>query len=278
MSLKAKDDKNSSTFSLFSYNARVFDLYNWTENKITRDKIFESLRNVNPDIACFQEYFNNSGTYFPVHDSLMENQQFSNAHININVSLANGHDFGIATYSVYPIVGKSVVEFENSSNQVLISDIKIDSDTIRLFNCHLESVRFLREDYEFLDSINKVSDERRKKGVKGVAKRLLKASKKRAYQAELIKEMIADSKYPVIVCGDFNDVPSSYIYNTITKNLTDSHKEINFGIGGTYRRFFPSNRIDYILFDDKFNCSDFNKIKWNYSDHYPIVGEYFLKE
>ncbi|MBI9068887.1 MAG: endonuclease/exonuclease/phosphatase family protein [Salinivirgaceae bacterium] len=276
LSFRSQEIETTDAFSLLSYNARVFDLYDWTHNEVTRDQIFSSLRTESPDIACFQEYFNNTGTYFPVHDSLMQNQRFSFAHININVSLSNGHNFGIATYSIYPIVGKSVVEFEKSSNQVLISDIKINKDTIRLFNCHLESVRFLREDYQFMDSINKVSEERRKKGIKGVSKRLARASKKRAHQAELIKELILQSEYPVIVCGDFNDVPSSYIYKTLVKDLSDSHKEMNIGVGGTYRRFFPSNRIDYILHDTDLKCVSFSKLNWPYSDHYPIIGKYKL--
>lgn len=265
-------------FSIMSYNVRVFDLYNWSHNKETRNNIFASLRQMRPDVACFQEYYNNSGNYFPVHDSLIKNQRFNYAHINYIAELPNKSKFGIATYSVYPIVNKEEVEFENSQNQILISDIKIKDDTLRVFNCHLESVRFLKEDYQFMDSINKVNEQRRKQGVLGVVTRLSNASKKRSKQADIIKQLIKISPYPVLVCGDFNDVPSSYTYGAVCGGLSDSHKENNVGIGGTYTRFFPSNRIDYILFDQNIQCHEFDRVKLKYSDHYPIIGKYsFVK-
>ena len=40
-------------------------------------------------------------------------------------------------------------------------------------------------------------------------------------QADTIAKYIQQSPYPVIVCGDFNDVPGSYAYRTVKGNLQD---------------------------------------------------------
>lgn len=268
--------QNELSFKLLSYNVRVFDLYNWSKNKVTRNNMFQFVRNENPDIACFQEFFNGSNSYFPVHDSLIKNQKFKYAHNYYNVELNNGNQFGIATYSVHPIIKKEVVLFDNTHNLAIISDIKINNDTVRIINCHLESVRFLETDYHFIDSVTLLSEKRRIEGFKGVTKRLLLASKKRALQAEHINSLAQKSTYPTIICGDFNDTPYSYTHSIVSKDLSDSFKKYKLGLGGTYNRFFPPMRIDYIMHNKLIICEKFKVIKNRYSDHFPIIGSYSI--
>ena len=266
----------SNTFNVMSYNVRVFDLYNWTNNKISRNKIFQLIRDEGIDIACFQEYFNNTKSYFPVHDSLMANQRFRYSHLYLNINLTNGHQFGIATYSSFPIINKKELLFKDTHNLVILSDIKIDDDTLRVINCHLQSVRFLVEDYHFIDSLPIMPEKAKMKSFLGVFKRLISAAEKRALQADLLLKEIEKSPYPVLICGDFNDTPYSYTYQKLTRLLNDSHEYHKIGIGGTYNQFFTPLRIDYILFEPGINCVEFKTIKSNLSDHYPIVGKYSI--
>jgi len=265
------------SLTVMSYNVRVFDLYNWSQNKKTRDKIFALIRKENPDIACFQEYFNNTKKYFPVYDSLITNQRFNNTHQYFNVKLKNGHNFGIATYSTYPIIKKQEILFNGTHNLAIATDIKVNNDTLRVFNCHLESVRFLAEDYQFIDSLTLLSEDRGRKGFVSLATRLIGASKKRAHQTDILFAEITKSPYPVILCGDFNDPPTSYTYKKINSILNDSFIHIKPFSGGTYKRFFLPLRIDYIMHQSEINCTSFKTIKSSLSDHYPIVGKYQLK-
>jgi endonuclease/exonuclease/phosphatase family metal-dependent hydrolase len=69
----------------------------------------------------------------------------------------------------------------------------------------------------------------------------------RARQAEILREHIAASPHPVIVCGDFNDTPLSYSYRLMSKGLKDSFMEKGWGLGTTYAGALPALRIDYIL-------------------------------
>ena len=49
---------DDSSFNIMSFNVRLLDRYNWIKGKNdTRQKIFEFLQFVSPDIICFQEFY-----------------------------------------------------------------------------------------------------------------------------------------------------------------------------------------------------------------------------
>jgi len=93
----------------------------------------------------------------------------------------------------------------------------------------------------------------------------------RGQQADIVKKHINSSPFPVILCGDLNDTPSSYAYRKITSGLTDAFVESGRGFAVTYAgESFPSFRIDYIFHDEVFESRRFTRHKISYSDHYPI--------
>lgn len=89
----------------------------------------------------------------------------------------------------------------------------------------------------------------------------------RSKQVDAIKEFIDKSPYKVIVCGDFNDSPTSYAYRTISGNLKDAFMEAGSGLGRTYVGPMPSLRIDYILGDESFTFYNYYAKSFPFSDH-----------
>ena len=59
--------------------------------------------------------------------------------------------FGLATFSKFPIINKGSLAFKNDhSNHCMWSDIVCESDTLRVFNTHLGSIRFNYSDYKII--------------------------------------------------------------------------------------------------------------------------------
>ena len=104
------------------------------------------------------------------------------------------------------------------------------------------------------------------------------AYKNRAMQASKIKELIAASPHPTVVCGDFNDLPGSFVYKALKGNMLDAFVEKGSGFGRTYNLFSPTLRIDYIFYDHRigeiqsFDCPKMAA----YSDHNPVMATFKL--
>jgi endonuclease/exonuclease/phosphatase family metal-dependent hydrolase len=267
--------ETSTKLKVMSYNVRLFDLYNWVKNKETRNQIFEILKREDADIYCFQEFYFSDEFPFKTRDTMIKFLDAKYYHEGFTHFVPNGrHHFGLATFSVYPIVRKEMLIFENDpNNSVIISDLKIKDDTIRIFNAHLASIRFQKADYEYIGDVEtgKLWYPMKPKEQK-IYDRLKNAFIHRASQVESLAKKINESPYPVIVCGDFNDTPVSYTYRTLTRKLYDSFVQGGNGIGNTYIGKFPSFRIDYILHGKEFHSYDYCTLPEELSDHHAITS------
>ena len=266
------------TFKLMSYNVRLFDLYNWSENRQTRNKIFDLIDREAADVICFQEFYQtDSIEYFNTLDTLLEFQDAKYVHTAYTKTLLNKNRFGIATFSRFPILDTGRVNFKNGRNNICIySDLLIDGDTFRVYNAHLASVHLKHRDYDFLDSPGKDEDNSLLSRGIGIFSRVKKASIKRSHQADALAAHVGQSPHPVILAGDFNDPPTSYTYRTIARGLEDAFIQAGNGFGNTYNRFFPSFRIDFILHTPDLETLEFNTIRAKLSDHYPITAQIAL--
>jgi endonuclease/exonuclease/phosphatase family metal-dependent hydrolase len=226
----SKANAQHKMLKVMSYNVKVFDLYNWSHNKETRSKIFTLIDNESPEIACFQEFFHRDSSDFCNVDSMKNINGFKYAHIEYTSHAKFHQHFGIATFSKYPIIKTGKIDFGYKGNNVCIfSDIKVGRDTFRVFNMHLQSIAFSKGDYKYAEDVQNDVNTEDLEHSKNILRRLKRAFVKRSHQADLISESISSSPYPVIVCGDFNDTPSSYTYSTIAKNLQDSFIESGTG-------------------------------------------------
>jgi endonuclease/exonuclease/phosphatase family metal-dependent hydrolase len=273
----------SEEISMMSFNVRLFDLYNWTNSHQTKAKIFDLFEYNNPKILCIQEFYSGNRKNQDNVKAINAFMHYKATHAEFPINLYGTEHFGMATFSAFPIVYKGTLYFDNTTaNMCIYTDIKIHEDTIRVYNCHLQSVRFDEKEYKFLESIaneeeDQPSGEEAAKRTRNILSRLKNAFIKRSKQVDLISAHIAKSPYPVIVCGDFNDTPISYTYKSISENLLDAFRESGSGLGSTYAGPIPGLRIDYILHSPRINSYDFNIGKMKISDHYPLSVKFVLK-
>ncbi len=155
-------------------------------------------------------------------------------------------------------------------NGVTWIDTKLNGKTVRLYNVHLKSNRISGETNNFAFR----KDLFTKKifpYIKHVLVQIRKQSKIRVMQAEELVKHIAECPHPVLVCGDFNEVPLSYPYRIVSNGLKDAFEEKGTGFGFTFAGKFPGLRLDYALVSEELEIVDFEIRKLEYSDHYPVI-------
>jgi endonuclease/exonuclease/phosphatase family metal-dependent hydrolase len=262
------------TFKVISYNVRLF---NYFENQgvNSEKKIFGFLKDQQPDILLLQEFYvsGNPDQKDAAIRNTLGGKYFS--HLKVVGSGKNRY-YGIVTYSKYPIIRRGQIVHHGSSSISIFTDVVIQKDTFRVYNNHLQSFKLKRMERSFLEEMTSPDDQETMDMMKSLSLSLKQGFVKRAQQAEILKSHINKSPYPVIVAGDFNDTPVSYSYRKIRKGLMDSFVHSGYGAGFTYKGKYPSNRIDYILYDNALENRYFEIIKVKYSDHYPVAA-YFRK-
>ena len=273
-----EDARSERMMKVLSYNVRGFDVYHWTEEANAKQEIVEFIKGQDPDLLCIQEYYTSSKRGERHEDLSRQLQSLPQNAVYFASDPANQQGFGIATFSKYPIIKKSRIPFNSSFNAAMYTDILFQSDTLRVFNVHLQSIRFHQEDYAFMDTARLKYSNEQVNEIRVIGSRLKAAFVLRAEQAQIIANYIKESPYPVIVMGDFNDTPQSYAYRKIRKGIHDAFRLAGGGFGNTYRGDLPSFRIDYIMAGDELIPYEFERIKIDFSDHYPISSWLYLKE
>lgn len=285
LSIDFSDDKpetEDASWSVMSYNVRLFDVYNssTTDRNKSRDSIVSYIQRINPDVVCFQEFFHqDKPSAFSTRDTLIDLMDYKYYHERYSHRIRNRQNFGICMLSKYPIIAKGDVMFENfktTDNYCIYADVVKGSDTIRFYDIHLQSIKLQQEDYELFGEKNKQAGGK-KSTVRLLIDKLRIAYPARAEQAERVVEHMKTSPYPVVVCGDFNDTPMSYVYNQFNTDLVDSYRETTTGIGVTYVGRVPAGRIDYIFHSGDLGAYDFGIQTAAFSDHRAVHCKIYKK-
>ena len=243
---------------VMTYNVRLFNRYQlWIKRHGVPNEIDTLIKRNLPDILCFQEYELNRDYYtktFPYYFSLPEFKENPKSHS--------------AIFSKFPLLNKGIVEFPESLQYAMYADVVLPSDTIRLYNIHLQSFKISDYNYQWNES---------KEWVKYVLISLRLGFKKQGKQIYLIKNHIKKSPYPVLICADLNSTSFSYPYGQLTDKFQDSFIERGSGIGTTCHFNHIPFRIDFILADSSFVISSHRVIRRPLSDHYPVISSLLLR-
>ncbi|GEM55651.1 endonuclease [Flavobacterium branchiophilum] len=254
--------KSDNDFKVMSYNVRLFNLFKWKNDDNIPQNIRNFINDQNADIVCIQEYSAASKVNLRVYK------------YNYILMLGKNIKTAQAIFSKYPIVESGNIEFPNSDNNAVFADIKKGKDTIRVYNIHLESIKITPDVNELNEGKHQISE---KKSLQ-IFNRISNAFKEQQRQAELIMNHKKNCPYPILICGDMNNSPYSYVYRGIRGDMNDAFEEAGTHFGETYHFKYYPVRIDYIFVDKRIKIKNFNHFSdFKNSDHYPIMARLEMK-
>ena len=268
MPIHPAQDVPDGAIKLLSYNVCAYGGNYKYDNgfEVVRDYLFSEA----PDIVCLQEdvdswrryVFKDYGQTFAYNDTLVlcKNSESFNA---------------LGIHTRFPIVRRERIPYASQANGSVAWWLKVGGDTLVVVNNHFESCHLNSADRRQYRQILK--GEMGRDSVPAESRLLLiklaEANARRSAQIEAVRRYAeAHSRYPVIVCGDFNDNPISYSRHAMAGTLTDCFVATGKGIGLSFNQKAFSFRIDHVFCSDKltpYNCTVDRKI--DTSDHYPVL-------
>lgn len=247
----ASDD---GSITIVTTNVRGFKDTAWKD--LSKDLSLRFIQGRKPDVLLLQETRNDRHKT-PYFDEIKASTGLGKRHQPKSKT--------IATYANSPTFIADKFPNRHSFNGFLVTDVETDIGTIRIINAHLQSNRISKmageigTDGDVKEEIDRAESMLRSYGASAAI---------RANQAEEIRRYVHESPHPVIVGGDFNDVPSSYTYQRIlTPRLRDAWVKKGFGMGTTFTGPLPGLRIDFLLVDTSLSILNVERFDTGFSDH-----------
>lgn len=261
---------------VLSFNVQVFNQYAHLADSGYMSSL--GIRNFNAehdaDIKCFQEFYNDSKSdTFNTIDVISRGGEYEYHYAPTPVyfsSLDDQKSFGLIIFSKFPIVNRGEILFgQNLPNKGVFADVKVDNDTVRIINVHLQSMSINEQNLLQSDADDAFEEYR------NIALRLKRGFENRSHQIEVIRNFAKNSPYKVIVCGDYNEVPFSFAYHTMRQHFKNAFEEGGRGFGFSYNGILFFLRIDNMFYSPEMKIINFRTRRdMPHSDHYPIEGAF----
>ncbi|MDE3126211.1 MAG: endonuclease/exonuclease/phosphatase family protein [Bacteroidota bacterium] len=266
-------NKPPNSWRIISWNVQSFN--GLSKSKAAKQQLptdlLLTIQKLSPDIVCLQEFNNANNANAGANHIGLFTDSFPYHFFSKDYRRNNNYRSGCIIFSKYPIIRAVRIPFKTAES-LIYADIVKGNDTIRVFTTHLQSYKFNQDDYDGMEKI-KQQNEEALAASKGILQKMLLAFRRRTAQAILVKNKMNESPYPYLICGDFNDVPNSFTYFHIAKNMRDAFLDKGFGIGRSFISLAPTLRIDYILATPQFNIKQFDMVDEDLSDHIMLVSD-----
>lgn len=184
----------------------------------------------NPDILCLQER---------PHTNLVRYDSIKKCFPTLPYTATNSREdenLNVSIFSRYPLSNVKTWYFTDTYNKMIQADINREGEMFRLYNVHLQTT---------------------------TSGGTLDNCIRRYRQSRLLLSEIKKSPYPVIVCGDFNDIQVSYTVQNLLTNLDD----FSFSYKSSYQKLGNIFKIDYILASPEWEKVHYELIPNSWSDH-----------
>ena len=174
--------------------------------------------------------------------------------------------------SRFPIVESGIVETDAKNGRCIYADIKINGKIIRFVNVYMEPFYLDKSMVKPTKDMN-VNEEK----AKNIIHKLVPTFRKHQSQIAPIKGFLDNSPYPIILAGDFNAVPNSYEYYTLSENLEDTFLKVGKGSGTSFHDFKFPIKIDHIFASKSITPVSYKVDRSaKISDHFPVIAEFLI--
>lgn len=269
--------EGATTFTLLTFNSLHLDDIQHPDADGNRASRF--LMNCGADIICLQELedWNDSEEIhnFPaaVRDSLFAVYPYR--------ATGDFRNSDLKVLSKYPVkLVPGVAELtEYSRNRFSYFRVDIKGKRVGIINMHLTSYSLSDEERKVITDIHGARTA--KKSIREF-KSTIFSKLQHSFQgrADNVDDMVAlteNMRGPIIICGDFNDVPASWAYRKMLKaGFKDAYTATNFGPTITFNQHLFLFHLDQIFYRGDIEPLWVKREKIKTSDHYPLMAEFAL--
>lgn len=264
LKLPAEKLKDDHSLLLMSYNIRAlsklksYPTSNFNENKEKLEYFLKE--NGRPQLLCLQE-------------TTVPNIKFFISNLGYPYYIRNtGYNSRSAILSDFPIKNNGRIAFDIGNGDAIWADILIKNEIFRVYSVHLHS-NTISLDADRMLTQEEIKTNKAIESARGMFKKYQIAASLRLAQAQKLRNHIRSSPYKVILCGDFNDTPQSYVYKYLSDSLSDTFKEKGIGFGTTWAGSLPGLKIDYVMVSPDILTLSHQILRRQFSDHYPLLCE-----
>lgn len=262
--------------TVVTYNV---DRFGREQSGMTCKDIAAYLKNQQADIICLQEFGTNADfTADSVKAALADWPHSLIPYTPDSIPLLQ-----LALFSRYPIRDSQLITYPDSRNCSMWCDLEVSGKLLRVFNNHLQTTEVTRNKRKLVKELHQeLQQDEIGAGTETAALRLMDGLYqnfiRRGMQAEILRTFIDATPHSMLVCGDFNSLPSSYTYATIKgTRLNDGFQTCGHGYMYTFHYFKHLLRIDYVLHTPDIEGIDYFSPELEYSDHNPVVMRVRMK-
>lgn len=250
------------TLTVVSWNADNFQL-----SEDTLRAAVQTITHQHPDIICLQER---------PHTSLLDIAKIKSALHDYPYMVTNSREdeiLNVIVFSRFPLSHPQSHYFTHTFNKYLSVDVHLPQTIspkiprLRLYDIHLQTT-----------GLNDHEDGSTGSFWQRILLPFRANSIVRNRQADHIAADIARSPYPVIVCGDFNDIRTSYAYRTVANRLEDTYGGLatsyTYHIASLSQRLAKIThcntvpvKIDHILVSSPLRPSFYEQPSFSSGDH-----------
>lgn len=261
-------------FTLLTYNVMGGKDARRSAEAVNRSRTFEYILHTDADIVCMQEMYRpkvgeTQGLTQDMMDSLTRRYPY----------MVTEPEGDLCLMSKYPATAIGNGSGTTDANCFALYKVRIGHRDLYVINVHLASYLLTNTERQVVTDIRGVRSARNSmRELKGSILQKLKTSyRNRAIDADKVRQAINSVSGPLVVCGDFNDVPASWTYRVIRgEDLRDAYSDTGLGLMVTYNLHGFYFHIDQILYRGALRALDVTKGKVDSSDHFPLLATFSL--